>query len=209
MGKQHRREYIKWAALILVPIIMLALVGSIFSVIDRNSYLNSLYAQGEIVILKDKDFTNRYSFQGTGTAENPFLIENYIFDDPNKTAIVIRDTTMHFVIRNCSIKKRGQPLFISNIGFNTGTLINNTFINNLTLDEDVRFYDSRDNRNRRFFTSNYTPFVEWYTFIVNAPGIRIENNLFRFSANRTANFNEHGLCLLSSDNSTSSTAGWL
>ncbi len=197
MRKLQRNTKISLAALFLVPIIISTIGLSIYGVMDEKIYLNSLYAQGEIVILNDYDFSEKYSFPGSGTAEDPFLIENYLFDDPDTTAIVIKDTTKHFIIRNCSISKLGQPLFISNIGFNTGILINNTFIEDTTLETSAKFIDVRESR-ERFFDYYYRPYEDGFTFILNAPGIRIENNLYSSNMNLTSN-SCNGLCILSSD----------
>ncbi len=198
MRKLQRNTKISLAALFLVPIIISTIGLSIYGVMDEKIYLNSLYAQGEIVILNDYDFSEKYSFPGSGTAEDPFLIENYLFDDPDTTAIVIKDTTKHFIIRNCSISKLGQPLFISNIGFNTGVLINNTFIEDTTLETSAKFFDVRESRDRMILDSYLQPYEDGFTFILNAPGLRIENNLFHSNINLTSNFC-NGLCIISSD----------
>lgn len=210
MVKLHRNAKISLAALFLVPIILSTIGLSIYGAMNKKLFLNSLYSQGEIVILNDNDFSDRYSLPGLGTTEDPFLIENYIFEDPNTVAIVIKDTTKHFVIRNCSIKKRGQPLFIFNIGFNTGTVINNTFFEDMTLDKDVKFEEYQEDY--FFFNSDYQPYDDGFTNIFNAPGIRIENNLFQSNANGTSNY---GSCLFvrSSDysvinNNTISSFRW-
>ncbi len=198
MKKVHRNTKISIVAIFLIPIIISTIGLSIYGVLDEKFYLNGLYAQGEIVILNDNDFSERYSLPGFGTTEDPFLIENYIFDDPDTTAIVIRGTTKHFVIRNCSIKKHGQPIFISNIGFNTGTVINNAFFEDMTLDKEVKFKDSRENDRNWFVHNCVLPFEDGFTFIINAPGIRIENNHFRCSLEGTE-YGRTGLSVLSSD----------
>ncbi len=198
MGKIHRNKKISLAALFLVPIIVSTIGFTIYGVVNDKVYLNSLYAQGEIVILNDNDFSERHSLPGSGTAENPFLIENYIFKNPKTVAIVIKDTSKHFIIRNCSVQKQGQPLYISNIGFNTGTVINNTFIEDMTLVDNIKFHDYRDDRNS-WNHYNYQPYRSGFIFIYNSPGIRIENNLFQFSSNETAKQFDYGLVLVSSD----------
>ncbi|MHA1463063.1 MAG: right-handed parallel beta-helix repeat-containing protein, partial [Candidatus Heimdallarchaeota archaeon] len=170
---------------------------SIYGSMSEELYLNSLYSQGEIVILNDNDFADRYSLPGSGTTEDPFRIENQCFEDTSTTAIVIRDTTKHFIIRNCSIKKRGQSLYISNIGFNTGKLINNTFTNDLTLGSAQRFVDFRE---EGWFTypDFYASYAKGFTYIRDAPGIIIEKNIFQYSSEDTVKFYDNGLVILSS-----------
>lgn len=197
MGKLNRNTKISLAVLFLVPIIISTIGLSILGAMDKKVYLKSLYAQGEIVILNDNDFSVRYSLPGSGIAEDPFLIENYIFDNPDTTAIVIKDTTKHFVIRNCSVKKHGQPIFISNIGYNTGAVINSTFFEDFTLDKEVKFKDSRENDNW-FIHNCVLPDENGFTFFINAPGIRIENNLFRCSSEGIG-YETYGLSIHSSD----------
>ncbi len=198
MGKLHKNTKISLVVLFLVPIILSTIGLSICRIVDKELYLRDLYAQGEIVILNDNDFSDKFSLPGSGTAENPFLIEDYIFDDPDTTAIVIKDTTKHFIIRNCSIKKYGQPIFISNIGFNTGTVINNTFVEDRTLEIQIIFKDPREGNNYLIFDNCYVPFDGGFINIINAPGIRVEDNIFQSNPEEIT-YESFGLNLWTSD----------
>ena len=78
---------------------MLAAIVPIILTID--------YPDKAILILSDDDFDN-YDFAGSGTAEDPFLIEDLkITKEPKNEymyAIKIFNTTKHFVIQNCRLE---------------------------------------------------------------------------------------------------------
>ncbi len=71
----------------------------------------------------------KYQFDGNGTAEDPFLIENLNIKNKIHTtdgAIEIRDTTFHFIIRNCRIWGYTMVnIRIAGVGDGTAKLINN------------------------------------------------------------------------------------
>ncbi|MHA1667752.1 MAG: NosD domain-containing protein [Candidatus Heimdallarchaeaceae archaeon] len=67
----------------------------------------NLSTSTQIVVNSDEDFKN-YSFEGTGTKNNPYKIENRIITVQNETGIFIAYTTKYFVIRNCKITGLGD-----------------------------------------------------------------------------------------------------
>ncbi|MHA1217547.1 MAG: right-handed parallel beta-helix repeat-containing protein [Candidatus Heimdallarchaeaceae archaeon] len=80
-----------------------------------------------INIASDQDFIS-YSFSGSGTALDPYLIENYVIDSFDYgVGIHVEDTTKHFVIRNCSIKALWTCIFVRDAADYTVTITNNSF----------------------------------------------------------------------------------
>ncbi len=81
---------------------------------------------GLILIYNDQNFTD-YGFSGLGTALDPYIIENYVFDTFNYgVGILVEDTTKHFIIRNCSIKALWTCIYIRDVADYTATITNNT-----------------------------------------------------------------------------------
>ncbi len=78
-----------------------------------------------ISIVSDDNFTD-YGFPGFGNISHPYIIENYnITDSLNHTSILIQTTTKHFLIQNCFLSTEGYGIFITDIGNNTASIINN------------------------------------------------------------------------------------
>lgn len=86
------------------------------------------YPDKPIEIDSDEDFEN-YNFSGTGTEEDPFLIENLKItrrnNDDYETAIKITSTTKHFIIRNCKIKNYHSAIYLYYTGIRTVQITNN------------------------------------------------------------------------------------
>jgi parallel beta-helix repeat protein len=97
--------------------------------IDSSEYLVDYIPYTSIEIISDDDFGN-YSSSGTGTLNDPFVIENFIISTTNSTGILIQDTTKHFKIQNCIIDADSRGISVKNITSNTGIIENNTCINN-------------------------------------------------------------------------------
>ncbi len=116
----------------VISLSSMLLFSFIFTVESANS--NFLYGDMEISesgvfinIASDQDFIN-YSFSGSGTALDPYLIENYVIDSFDYgVGIHVEDTTKHFVIRNCSIKALWTCIFIRDVADYTVTITNNSF----------------------------------------------------------------------------------
>lgn len=83
-----------------------------------------------LIINDDLDFIT-YNLPGSGTKEDPYLIENYQISTTGRVAgIDIRKTTKHFNIRNCTIETDSWGIIISEIAPNTALITNNEFLNN-------------------------------------------------------------------------------
>jgi len=78
----------------------------------------------EIVILNDEDFV-KYNFTGTGTKNDPYIIEDYTITDNPITAITVNLTTKYFVIRNCTVDANKYGILISEVAEGTASISNN------------------------------------------------------------------------------------
>ncbi len=92
----------------------------------KSSYVTTLYES--LLIISDQDFVDN-GFNGSGTEEAPYLIENYQIVVPHLDyALQIKLTTKHFIVQNCFFEARQNGLFISNTAQGTAQVINNTFV---------------------------------------------------------------------------------
>jgi len=94
---------------------------------ERDLSLSSLTPHDSISITSDSDFS---VFSGTGTAEDPYIIEGYSITTTNYRGIHIIGTTKYFVVRNCYVDAGGYGIYISNVADGTAAVINNTCNNN-------------------------------------------------------------------------------
>ncbi len=101
-----------------------------------------------IEIESDKDFNN-YKFEGTGSAEDPFVIENLVIENQVKRGISISNTKNYFVIKNNRlVENLYNVIRLSNVEAGTGKIYNNTIISQstggiyLNFSDDVDVYDN-------------------------------------------------------------------
>ncbi len=83
-----------------------------------------------IEIISDDNFTD-YGFLGTGTAEDPYIIEGLEIITTEYTGIYIYNTTNYFIIRNCYVDAIYDGIYIDNVADGTATVSNNTCSNNV------------------------------------------------------------------------------
>ncbi len=95
---------------------------------DSPSY-SSLTPHDPISITSDNNFTD-YSFPGTGTEEDPYVIEGYNITTTSNRGIYITDTTKNFTVRNCYVKAGEYGIYIRNVAGGTATVINSMCTNN-------------------------------------------------------------------------------
>lgn len=93
------------------------------SILSEQMYL-SYIPHEPISIVNDGNFTD-YGFQGTGTEEDPFIIENYSITTLDSNSIFIHDTSKYFVIRNCFLQSESYGILISFVANETVSIINN------------------------------------------------------------------------------------
>lgn len=117
--------YVRKSTVLLVVILTsIILIGTPIGFIIWFNY-DVNYGFGEIVIRKDQDFKNRYDFPGSGTLNDPYIIADYNIDTSKDYAIYIEETTMHFLITNCTIKCQNQGIFVRNTAVSTARIENN------------------------------------------------------------------------------------
>ena len=126
---------------------------------------------------------------GQGNWTHPYIIENISIDGEGKNAFTIKDSSVYFIIRNCTFENStgtGYALTLENVNngtvtncsiSNSGTGIyltnsnNNTIVNNtissITLNEAIRVWSNSDLNN---ITNNYISYID------NSNGIRINTD---------------------------------
>ena len=82
---------------------------------------------GAIYIDEDSDFgPSGYNFNGSGTAGDPYRIENLNIDTIEDRGIFITDVTVYFVIQNCVIDAYLVGIYIQNIINGRATIYKNS-----------------------------------------------------------------------------------
>ena len=77
-----------------------------------------------ITITNDDNFTD-YLFPGSGTAGEPYIIENYNITTTSNKGIHIYNTTKYFIIRNCYVVANQFCICLSHVAEGTMSIINN------------------------------------------------------------------------------------
>lgn len=80
-----------------------------------------------IQINSDADFAE---LPGSGTYEDPYLIQNHIINTTSGAAIDVRDTTTHFKIMNCRLSGDYAAIRIQQVAVGTATIEGNNCTNN-------------------------------------------------------------------------------
>ncbi len=147
---------------------------------------SSLTPHDPISITSDSDFL---VFPGTGTVENPYLIDGYKITTTSRYGIYIRATTKYFIVRNCYVDAY-YGICIRNVADKTATIINNTCNNNIY--EGIKFRDS----NYSTVTNNTCNNNGDYGIVLEDSGSSTVTN------NTCSNNNRHGIWLRYSGSST-------
>ncbi len=120
----------------VVQIVMIVLIGtSIFIPTFTPSFCRSepslmkllLTPHDPILITSDSELE---VFNGSGTAEDPYIIEGYNITSLAECGIFIVGTTKFFSISNCYIDAKIQGISILEVAPGTATVRNNTCVNN-------------------------------------------------------------------------------
>ena len=116
------------------------LVGVLLLVSLMAVCISTVHAQGEtltprapIFINGDGSFTpaNGVNGGGSGTADDPYIIENWVIDASGAHGISIQNTTAYFIVRNCLVENGGgsySGIYLNNVV--NGKVENNTCENN-------------------------------------------------------------------------------
>ena len=163
-----------------------------------------LISSGPIEIINDANFTN-YGFPGLGTAEEPYIIENYNITTSNLKGICINSTTKHFVIRNCYVDAFPCCIYVSNVAEGTASIINNTVISFggagifLSYSSGMIITDNTCSNSRwygihLFYSSGATLTNNTCSYNEN-DGIVLSYSSGATLTNNTCNYNENGIFL--------------
>jgi len=99
--------------------------GNNFEDIVAVEQVQTLIEHEPIAINSDADF-DKYDFSGTGTIDDPYIIENYNITTDQNDAIVIGFTTKYVIIRNCYTVSSFIGIHVLHCANNTIRIIENT-----------------------------------------------------------------------------------
>jgi len=139
------------ALTIIIPVVlaMTATLLVILPTIQNKQATLVLKTRPPIIIRGDEDFTPENGVvRGSGTPDDPYIIEGWYIDAPEGGGIVIMGATKHFIIRNCIIISKRTPTLLETVPvlrwrarkFNAaillssvqnGKIVNNTVINGI------------------------------------------------------------------------------
>ena len=94
---------------LLSTLAIATLMASVVSLLSPSTVHAGLTSHAPISINGDNQFDNTHGVDGggNGTADNPYIIENWSISAGTAQGIVIRNTTAYFVIRNCLVENGG------------------------------------------------------------------------------------------------------
>ncbi len=191
MKKQSKQSKVSIRRFLCVSILIVGI--SIFSSMRINattvSYDPSSYSS---LTLHDPIYINSDSglevFLGTGTVEDPYVIDSYNITTTSNYGIHITDTTKFFIIRNCYVDADYDGIHINDVADGTATVINNTCNNNWN---GIVLWHSGSSTVANNTCSN------------NNKGIYIFDSSSSTVANNTCNNNYwNGICIYESGSST-------
>lgn len=130
-------------------------------------------------------------FPGSGTSEDPFIIEGLNITTYSDCGIYITSTTKYFIIRNCYINANEQSIYLKNIAKGTGNVENN-FCSNSQIGNGVGI--EVENSENLIVTNNICTDNDYY-------GILVSNSNNSTLKNNTCSRNRVGIIVFSSENS--------
>ncbi len=110
-------------SVIIVYLIVFSIVG--YFVVDVLIEIFKPYENG-LEINSDEDFVN-LNLPGTGTDEDPYIIANYCFSE-KFIGILVKNTTKHFIITNCTMTGFHMGIVIESVQYGTCLISNNYMI---------------------------------------------------------------------------------
>lgn len=112
----------------LYSVIVISLVFLLYSTNNLNTNINTsaLVTSDSIEVFSDNDFIT-LGFPGSGTAEDPYRIENYDIasSDINNEGIYVMNTTKHFIIQGCEITSSFYGILVEDVTPGTGQIMDN------------------------------------------------------------------------------------
>ncbi len=98
------------------------------------------YTSQTPIIITHNDNFSLYPITGTGSALDPYRIENFnITSVTEETAISISHTTKHFIIKNCYLRPTTTGISIYNVSQGTAQIVDN-IIEGLSVDSGAGIY---------------------------------------------------------------------
>ncbi|MHA1127300.1 MAG: hypothetical protein ACTSQX_16915, partial [Candidatus Heimdallarchaeota archaeon] len=119
LSKKQLKYTLIVAAIIFSSSLTFVLIYNFYSENNSNDPITSFT---NIVIDRDSEFKSTYGFPGDGSAENPYIIENYLFEEQEEAAVIIKSTTKVFIIRNCTFMTNTIGISLVEIAPNTATI---------------------------------------------------------------------------------------
>ena len=191
MKKQLKQSEVRRFLCVSLLIFGISVFSSMIINATTVSYESPTYSSytpyGAINILSDINFID-YGFPGSGTAEDPYLIEGYNITTAFDNGIHIYGTTKYFIVRNCYIDAVMCGIHIDNVADGIATVINNTCNNNI--DYGIRLETSGSST-----VVNNTCNNNWQ-------GIKLDSSVNPTVINNTCNNGGYGIYLLNSGSST-------
>jgi parallel beta-helix repeat protein len=142
-----------------------------------------LTSRAPIFIKNDNSFTSANGVTGgSGTQNDPYIIENLVIDASGADGIKIQNTTKCFIIRNCLVENGGNShsgIFLDNVV--NGRIESNTCSNN---DHGIHLVGSSNNTLTNNTCSN------------NDHGIHLMSSSSNILSNNTCLNNAHGIHLM-------------
>ncbi len=193
-----------------------------FDHVLENPISFDLTPHSAIWIDSDSDFIT-YSFPGSGTEIDPYIIENYEIISSSDHGIYINSTTNYFVIRNSYVDAEEYGIYVSNVADETAAVINNTCYNNDNDGISLHYSGSSIVANNTCNNNNVYGIKLWFSGSStvsnntcnnnNDFGIVLVDSGSSTVANNTCNYNGIGISLYYSGsstftNNTCSNNGW-
>ena len=88
---------------------------------DSSSSLQALVDHAPFEITSDDNFTD-YGFAGIGTRSDPYIISDYNITTSSTRGIYVKDTTKHFIIRDCYIETGGYGIHFDTVTAGTAII---------------------------------------------------------------------------------------
>jgi hypothetical protein len=82
----------------------------------------SQYSPHEPIIIVNEDNFTDYGFSGSGTIEQPYLIENLEISSPGPSISITGDFDAYYKIINCRLSGAGSPYSAVHLGTGTGSI---------------------------------------------------------------------------------------
>lgn len=149
----------------------------------ENMGLDQRFIEHTTILIKNNTDFSHQGFSGSGTAEDPFTIENLRIENASSSLLEIRDTTAYFLVENNHLDGLDAAILgLSMVNVTHGIIRNNTIRN--TLRTGIHLENSQN-------------IIIEYNILANhqAEGIFLSNSGSNVIINNTLQANENGIHL--------------